>query len=379
MKANSPRGKVIKVDRGEKKFRAGQGLLKGMAVIWSHWGKSWTQRLTNFDQIAGTFTVEYPEERIKLAEAYRNVPILLYDDKTGHELCTSCFQCERICPPQVIHMVQAKHPETDKPIPAVSEFIIEYDACMGCGLCHEICPFDAIKMDSAYELSTEDHPALTVRKRDLLRPISYYESIAPNLWKEVKDGAMKKLEGGRKRRVGTIGVAPQAIESGKFEPAPAAEPATAKAKPAPAARDKPAPAAEPAAAPEAKPEAKDDKAAKLAEIRARNAAKKQQEEGETPPPAETGEASTTPPADTAPQDEKARRLAEIRARNAAKKQQEEGETPPPAETGEASTTPPADTAPQDEKARRLAEIRARNAAKKQQESGETGTSEPGNE
>lgn len=207
------RGKAVEVDRGSGRIYAGQGIIKGLAVIWSHWGKSWTKKLEHLSDIDGVFTVEYPEERLVLPEASRNMPILLYEDATGHELCTSCFQCERICPPQVIHIKQAKHPETGKPVPAAEEFIIEYDACMGCGLCAEVCPFDSIKMDQAYELSTHDHPSLTVHKRGLLRPVSYYQSNAPGLWEEVKDNAYKKLDGSKKRRVGTQGIAPQFLES----------------------------------------------------------------------------------------------------------------------------------------------------------------------
>lgn len=274
-----PHGKVIEVERKGGGLRIGQGLLKGLAVIWHHWSKSWTDRLTRFDQIAGTFTVEYPEHRIKIAEAYRNVPILLYDDETGQEFCTSCYQCARICPPQVIHMTQARDPATGKPVPAVSEFIIEYDACMGCGLCHEVCPFESIKMDSYYELATDDHFSMTVHKEGLLRPVSYYEKIAPTLWQQVKDNAYKKLEATMKRRSGTIGIAPQAIASGKVKvdtspppsPPSTAGPANAVTEEAPSTA---APAnavteETPVAARKLSPE---EKQAKLAAIRAAKAA-----------------------------------------------------------------------------------------------------------
>jgi NADH-quinone oxidoreductase subunit I len=117
------RGKAITVDRHARKTPMGQGLMRGLGVILKHWGAS-VQKNDSYDKIQGTFTIEYPEERRQLPEAYRNMPILLYDEQTGHELCTSCFQCERICPPQVIHMTQAKDPETGKPVPAVDSFEI---------------------------------------------------------------------------------------------------------------------------------------------------------------------------------------------------------------------------------------------------------------
>src|SRR5262245_2912508 len=223
------RGKAYVIDRGKRKVRAGQGMLAGLDVVIKHFVGAFTKKLETPSESTGVFTVQYPEERLALPEAFRNFPILLYDDATGHELCTSCFQCERICPPQVIHMVQATDPTTGKPVPAVSEFIIEYDACMSCGLCAEVCPFDAIKMDHDFELSTSDHPSMTVDKVGLNRPVSYYEAIAPSFWAEVKDGAYKKLQGNMKRRAGTIGIAPQVADKVKKATPAAARPITAAA------------------------------------------------------------------------------------------------------------------------------------------------------
>ncbi len=229
-----PRGGVIVVRRNEDKVRAGQGMWKGMRRVIAHFGKSFTSRIDSPDDTMGMFTVQYPEERLLLPEAFRNFPILLYDDASGQELCTSCFQCERICPPQVIHIRQAKDPNTGKPVPAAEEFVIEYDTCMSCGFCAEVCPFDAIKMDHAYELSSPDHLAMDVHKVGLNRPISYYETIAPTMWNAVRDGALKKLANNVKRRPGTIGVAPQKIgkvqtgvSAGAAKAAPAASGATA--------------------------------------------------------------------------------------------------------------------------------------------------------
>ena len=358
------RGQVVEVARGAQRPRLpGMAMVDSMVVVWKHWVESFRKN-RDFSDIHGTFTQEYPEEAVKLPEAYRNMPILLYDDETGHELCTSCYQCARICPPQVIHMTQAKDPVTGKAVPAVAEFIIEYDACMSCGFCAEVCPFDSIKMDHVFELSTADHPSLTVTKHDLGRPISYYVGIAPTLWAEVKDSALKKLQGSIKRRPDVIGIAPHLTEklaarrrelavaaaSAPLPPPapPAAAPAdgkklTPEEKAAKLAAIRAGKGGAPAPAQEAPPPAApaDDKAAKLAAIRAKNAAAK----GETAPP---------PAAPVAPTDDKAAKLAAIRAKNAAAK----GETapPPPPEA------PP--EAPVDAKAAKLAAIRAANAAKK---------------
>jgi NADH-quinone oxidoreductase subunit I/electron transport complex protein RnfC len=343
------RGNVIVVARRRGKLRAGQGMLQGMKVVWDHWANSFRKN-ENFSQIHGTFTVEYPEERLQLPQAYRNMPVLLYDEESGHELCTSCYQCARICPPQVIHMTQARDAATGKAVPALAEFIIEYDACMSCGFCAEVCPFDAIKMDHVYELSTADHIGLTVHKAQLNRPISYYAGIAPDLWGEVQAGAMKKLQGNIKRRPDIIGLAPHLTE--KIKARRRELEVAAAAAPAPAV---PAPAAPAAPAAKLTPE---EKAAKLAAIKAANANKG----GEATPVAPPA------PVEVAPADEKAARLAAIKAANAAKKVATEG-VPAEVSAVAAPTAGNGAASPADEKAARLAAIKAANAAKKAAEQG----------
>src|SRR5262245_5870225 len=118
MTAEIGRSKVYVVDRGRPKLRGGQGLLAGLDVVIKHFTSAFARNLEKPSQLSGNFTVQYPEERLQLPEAYRNFPILLYDDATGQELCTSCFQCQRICPPQVIHIKQASDPTTGKAVPA---------------------------------------------------------------------------------------------------------------------------------------------------------------------------------------------------------------------------------------------------------------------
>jgi len=328
------RGNIIVMDRRRGTLRAGQGLLKGLRVVWDHWVGSFRKN-DNFTKIHGTFTVEYPDERVKLPQAYRNMPVLLYDDETGHELCTGCYQCSRACPPQVIHITQAKDETTGKMVPASTEFLIEYDACMSCGFCAEVCPFDAIKMDHIYELSTADRFGLLVNKEQLNRPISYYNSIAPDMWAEAQAGAMKKLQGNIKRRPGVVGLAPQLTEkiaARRRELAAAA----AAAPPAPAA-----PVAAPVAAPAGKlsPE---EKAAKLAAMRAAKAS--------GAAPEAVAPVAEAPPVELSPADAKAAKLAAIKAANAAK-------------AAAAAPAVEAPAAPVDEKAARLAAIKAANAAK----------------
>ncbi len=330
MTTETQHGSVIVMDRRRGKLRAGQGLLQGLRVVWDHWAGSFRKN-DNFSKIHGTFTVEYPEERLPMPQAYRNMPVLLFDDESGHELCTGCYQCQRICPPQVIHITQAKDPVTGKMVPAATEFIIEYDACMSCGFCAEVCPFDSIKMDHVYELSTANRASLTMRKAQLNRSISYYTGIAPGLWAEVQAGAMKKLQGSIKRRPDVIGLAAsltEKIKARRLELAAAAAAAPAAAVSAPAAPAAPAAKLTP-----------EEKAAKLAAMKAANANK-----GAAPAPAEA-------PVALSPADAKAAKLAAIKAANASK-----GAAPAPAEA-------PVALSPADAKAAKLAAIKAANAAK----------------
>jgi NADH-quinone oxidoreductase subunit I len=335
---------VVVVDRGKPKIRGGQGMLAGLDVVIRHFTQAFTKKLERPDQLAGVFTVQYPEERLAMPEAFRNFPILLYDDKTGHELCTSCFQCERICPPQVIHMTQSNDPATGKPVPAVAEFMIEYDACMSCGLCAEVCPFDAIKMDHEFELSNADHPSMKVNKVALNRPISYYETLAPSMWAEVRDGAMKKLQGNMKRRSSTIGIAPQMV--GRLKPAGA--PAAAR----------PAAGAAPAAAKPAKPVAavgknmSEEKLTRLMAIRAANAGKSG---GATPAAAEA--ALEEAPAAVAEATDGVETVADARPASATS-----GDVPFSAENLLGGV--PANTGMAEDKVERLKAIRSGNLAKR---------------
>ncbi len=391
------RGQAYVVDRGATTRRYGQGMAAGMGVVIRHFRDAFTKKLTNASETSGVFTVQYPEERLKLPDAFRNFPILLYDDESGQEFCTSCFQCERICPPQVIHITQEKDPNTGKPVPAAAEFLIEYDACMSCGLCAEVCPFEAIKMDHEFELSTDEHGGLTINRAGLDRPASYYEQLAPSFWAEAKDNAYKKLQGTLKRRSGLVGIAPQmrdtiaaADDVTAYKRAAGASPAGAtplladdkaarlaaiRARNATknAAVDNTSADAEAAykrAAGVPQPSA-DDKAARLAAIRARNAAKNAAVD-DTSADAEAAykRAAGASPVEALPSaDDKAARLAAIRAANAAKKAAADNTAE--AAYRRAAGISPAEAPPADDKAARLAAIRAANAAKKAEANGTT--------
>src|SRR5438093_807851 len=162
----------------------GEGIIKGMAETARNFVGSYVtkERLT---------TVQYPEERLPQKEAARNFPFLLYDGKDPHAglRCVACQICEKECPPQCIYIVKSKDRKPDyvgKPqfYPAV--FDIDVSVCMSCQICVEVCPFEAIKMDTEFELSSQDRfDGLLLHKIQLAKSNEYYRRIHPSEAQEV--------------------------------------------------------------------------------------------------------------------------------------------------------------------------------------------------
>jgi NADH-quinone oxidoreductase subunit I len=178
----------------------GLGILRGLGVTLKHFiqtylddvrwlGKRYvTDEAFEVRQSArgrGVFTVQYPEEKLAVPERFRYIPFLVvnnYDDPDdpGHDWCTSCGICAKVCPPQCIWIVRGTDPETGRPRPEPEEFYIDTDICMNCGLCAEFCPFDAIKMDHDYELSSYERATAHIFDHDrLAKEFRYWQSIAP--------------------------------------------------------------------------------------------------------------------------------------------------------------------------------------------------------
>ncbi len=150
------------------------GMIKGLGITLKHFIETYSvdikegkQKFSKVDRInarkttdtKGTFTIQYPEEKNPVPEAFRYVPFLVYDETdTGEKdiRCTSCGICAKVCPPQCIWITRSVNPETGKPVPKPAKFFIDIDICMNCGLCAEFCPFEAIRMDHDYEISSFD-------------------------------------------------------------------------------------------------------------------------------------------------------------------------------------------------------------------------------
>ena len=179
----------------------GLGVLKGMAVTMKHFVATYMDdihwlsrggRYYNDDALQvrqstkgkGVVTVFYPEEKLAMPERFRFVPFLVTDEleagqQWGHDWCTSCGICAKVCPPQCIWIERGKQPN-GRPKPEPEKFFIDIDICMNCGLCAEFCPFDAIKMDHDYELASYDRTTAHIHDKERLsKPLSYWRSIAP--------------------------------------------------------------------------------------------------------------------------------------------------------------------------------------------------------
>lgn len=162
----------------------GEGILKGLAETARNAVESFVskERLT---------TVQYPEERIAPIEAARVFPFLVYDGADWEKglRCVACQICEKECPPKCIYIEKSKDKKPDalgKQQIYPAKFDIDISVCMSCQICVEVCPFEAIKMDTQFELSTDDRfGGLLYDRKELARSNEYYHQIHPTEAAEV--------------------------------------------------------------------------------------------------------------------------------------------------------------------------------------------------
>jgi NADH-quinone oxidoreductase subunit I len=207
----------------------GEGIIKGMAVTAKNFLGSYVseERLT---------TIQYPEERQPLAEAVRQFPFLVYDGDDWQKglRCVACQICEKECPPKCIYIEKSKDKKPDyigKPQLYPAVFDIDLSVCMSCQICVEVCPFDAIKMDTDFELSTDNRfDGLLVRKNQLAKSNNYYRKIHPTEAAEVDDRlAAEKVKAEAKAKADAEAKAKAAAEAkAKAAAAPAATPPAPK-------------------------------------------------------------------------------------------------------------------------------------------------------
>jgi NADH-quinone oxidoreductase subunit I len=168
----------------------GEGIVKGMLET----AKNFAGSFVSEDRLT---TVEYPEQRIPTAENARVFPFLIYDAKNPGDgsdweaglRCVACQICEKECPPKCIFIEKSKDKKPDfvgKPQIYPARFDIDISVCMSCQICVEVCPFEAIKMDTQFELATDDRfGGLLLDRQQLAKSNEYYHSIHPTEAAEV--------------------------------------------------------------------------------------------------------------------------------------------------------------------------------------------------
>lgn len=214
----------------------GEGILKGMAETARNFAGSFVskERLT---------TVEYPEQRIPTVENARVFPFLVYDtpDWEAGLRCVACQICEKECPPKCIYIDKSKDKKPDfvgKPQFYPTRFDIDISVCMSCQICVEVCPFEAIKMDTQFELATDDRfGGLLLDREELAKSNEYYHQIHPTEAAAVDARlAEEKAKADAKAKA-----AAAAAATAKATAEAAAKPAAPVAPSAPAAKPEPKP------------------------------------------------------------------------------------------------------------------------------------------
>jgi NADH-quinone oxidoreductase subunit I len=109
-------------------------------------------------------TVQYPDEKPKLAPRWRG-RIILSRDPDGEERCVACYLCAAACPVDCIAL-QATQDASGRRYPEF--FRINFSRCIFCGYCEEACPTYAIQLTPDFEMSEYLRPGLVYEKDDLL-------------------------------------------------------------------------------------------------------------------------------------------------------------------------------------------------------------------
>lgn len=244
----------------------GKGLIQGLAVTAKNF-------VGSFHDPARLTTLEYPEQKAQLPEAYRNFPFLVSENATdpmGTLRCVACQICEKECPPQCIYIEKSKDKKPDATgkqqlYPAI--FAIDTSVCMSCQICVEVCPFDAIKMDQVYEIATTDRfDGLLLNREQLAKSNQYFHQIRPTEANEVDTRLAAERKAAEEKAKAAAAAAAAKAAAAKAAPAgvtanpagvatpPAATPTGTLSPPAPKPAASLSPSPSPVPPPAPKPE-----------------------------------------------------------------------------------------------------------------------------
>ncbi len=142
--------------------------LKGMSVTLKH-------------LFSKPVTVQYPDEKIPISDAYRGIHEL------KQEGCRACNLCAKACPVECIDIDSDRHM---KRVVELKVFSVDYNKCIFCGLCTEACPTDVLLMTKEYDLATEDRSTLV---RNILEWVGLRDEDRETI-KKLEEQARKKAE-----------------------------------------------------------------------------------------------------------------------------------------------------------------------------------------
>ncbi len=214
----------------------GLGLIKGLSITMRHfiesyvydrkpWEPRYSQEWLEKHQAVdgkGLFTIQYPEQKREIAENFRSLPMLVYEESTDEPRCTACGICARVCPPQCIWIERATD-EKGRPRARPAGFWIDLTICMSCGFCAEFCPFDAIKMNQEHEIAVVDRDQeMFYDLEKLLVPVDYYAELHPTDYAREEEKRRAKDEARRNT--------PETEAAPRKEKRPAAPKAAAEAR-----------------------------------------------------------------------------------------------------------------------------------------------------
>lgn len=152
----------------------GSGLVRGLLVTARHFLATYLRDIRRFPQryrqgplepqqqaLTGFFTVQYPEERLRMFPRFRGRLAQMRDPESGDYLCTACKACERACPHGAIGVEGQRNPDREsKKRMLVTRFVWDAGRCLYCGLCVEACRFDALRWRQEYELAGYNRESL---------------------------------------------------------------------------------------------------------------------------------------------------------------------------------------------------------------------------
>lgn len=157
----------------------GSGVLKGLSLTIKHFFESYYEDLRRFPRRyrsddfrgppkpgqRGFFTLQYPEEKMRMYPRYRGSLMQVRDPETGQHKCNGCGACARICPHGSIKVVTMRGEDGKRRLEA---FEVNLQDCMVCGLCVESCAFGALEMSHDYENASYDKRSLIYDMEKLL-------------------------------------------------------------------------------------------------------------------------------------------------------------------------------------------------------------------